>query len=68
MGLLMYFYYGHIVYEYSYLVDLDILSPLVQLFLVLGNYKRDMGLSGILKQFSPGKLKLKHSANDGDFS
>ena len=31
MGPLMYLYDGHIVYEYSFLVDLDILSPLVQL-------------------------------------
>ena len=31
MGPLMYLYDGHVVYEYSFLVDLDILSPLVQL-------------------------------------
>ena len=31
MGPLMYLYYEPIVYEYSFLVDLDILSLLVQL-------------------------------------
>ena len=29
MGPLMYIYDGHMVYEYSFLVDLDILSPLM---------------------------------------
>ena len=33
---LMYLYDGHIVYEYSFLVDLDILSPLVQLVFSFG--------------------------------
>ena len=31
MGPLMYFYDGHMVYKYSFLVDFGILSPLVQL-------------------------------------
>ena len=30
MGAVMYLCDGHVVYEYSFLVDLDILSPLVQ--------------------------------------
>ena len=36
MGFLMYLCDGHIVYEYSSLVDLDILSPLVQLLFSFG--------------------------------
>ena len=36
MGPLMYLYDGHIVYEYSFHVYLDILSPLVQLVFIFG--------------------------------
>ena len=43
MGPLMYLCDGHMVYEYSFLVDLDILSPLVQLVFSFGQLHERYG-------------------------
>ena len=50
MGPLMYLYDGHIVYEYSFLVDLSILSPLVQLVFSFRQVQDRYGSLGILQQ------------------
>ena len=39
----MYLCDGHIVYEYSFLVDLDILSPLVQMVFIIGQLQERYG-------------------------
>ena len=43
MGPLMYLCDGHIVYKYSFLVNLDILSPLVQLGFSIGHLQERYG-------------------------
>ena len=47
MGPLMYLCDGHIVYEYSFLVDLNILSPLMQLIFSFGKLQDRHGSLGL---------------------
>ena len=49
MGPLMYLYDEHIVYEYSFLVDLDFLSPLMQLVF---NFRKLQDIYGSLGLFA----------------
>ena len=46
MGPLMYLCDRHMVYEYSFLVDLDILSPLVRLVFSFGQLQGRYGSLG----------------------
>ena len=63
---LMYFFDGNIMYDYWFLVDLDILNPLVQLFSVSSSYKTNMGLLGFLQQICLGKLEIKQCREQWD--
>ena len=65
---LTYLYDGHMVYGYSFLVDLDILNPLVRSIFSFGQLQERCGLSGFLQQIFPRKIKIKRSADDGEFS
>ena len=55
MGPLMYLGDGHMVYEYSFLVELDILSPLVQLVFSFEQLQDRYGFLGIFAAVLPGK-------------
>ena len=52
---LMYLCDGHMVYEYSFLVDLDILSPLVQLVFSFRKWQDRYGSLGFLVVDLPGE-------------
>ena len=68
MGPLMYLCDGHIVYEYSFLVNLDILSPLVQLVFSFGQLQDRYGSLGLLQHICHGKMKIKHSVENNEIS
>ena len=55
MGPLMYLCDGHMVYEYSFLVDLDISSPLVQLVFSFRQEKDRYGSMSFLATDLPVK-------------
>ena len=55
MGLMMYLCDGHSVYDYSFLVYLDILSPLVQLVFSFRRARERYGSLGFLAEDFPGK-------------
>ena len=55
MGPLMYLCDGHMVNEYSFLVDLDILSPLVQLVFSFRQLQDRYGSLGLLAADLPWK-------------
>ena len=55
MGPLMYFCDGLMGYEYSFLVDLDILSPLVQLVFSFRRARERYGSLGFLAEDFPRK-------------
>ena len=68
MGPLMYLCDGNMVYEYSFLVDLDIMSPLVQLVFGFGQLQERYGY---LRHFAVvwlWEMKIKCIADDGEFS
>ena len=53
----MYLCDGHIVYEYSFLVDLAILSPLVQLVFNFGQLQDIYGSFGLFAADLPWEIK-----------
>ena len=61
MGSLMYLCDGHMVYDYSFLVYLDILIPLVQLIFSFKKLQDIYGSLGLLATYLPRKISIKHT-------
>ena len=59
MGYVIYLCDGHMVYEYSFLVDLDNLSPLVQLVFNFGQLQDKYGSLGLFAAVLPGENENK---------
>ena len=59
MGPLMYLCDGHMVYEYSFLVEFDILCPLVQLVFSFKQLQDKYGSLGLLAADLPGENENK---------
>ena len=55
----MYLCDGHMVYEYSFLVDLDIMSPLVQLVFSFRGLQDIYGSLGLFATTLPGENENK---------
>ena len=55
----MYLCDGHIVYEHSFLIDLDILSPLVQLVFSFRQLQDIYGSLGLSTTVLPGENENK---------
>ena len=68
MGPLTYLCDGHMVYGYSFLVDLDILSPLVQVVFSFEQLQERYGSCSLFAAILPKENKIKHSVDKSEIS
>ena len=68
MDPLTYLFYGHMVYEHSILVDLDIMSPLVQLVFCFMQLQGRYGSLGLFAAVLPGENENKTQCKKIKFS